>query len=212
MYFDKFCSWSWRSSTLGPMTHMIRKERNLGFTLIELLIVMAILGVLAVILLVIMNPGERQAQARDTGRISAVVQIGKSLQAYYTTKTEVPGVERWADDLVTSGELSTFPAGIKYSYNSVTSCYQDWVDAGSPPEDDSYAQPEDDPTYCYDEDKVNGNGAIVFSKAESTSYRNKCIAPAKAYFVYSTDDGRGGTICSDVKPEAGPAGSLIYIQ
>jgi prepilin-type N-terminal cleavage/methylation domain-containing protein len=87
-----------------------------GFTLIELLIVIAILGILAVVILIVMNPGERQAQARDTGRISSVVQLGRSLMSYYTTKTTLPDVSSWANELVTSGELASFPSGISYTY------------------------------------------------------------------------------------------------
>ena len=176
---------------------MYKRDVLGGFTLIELLIVIAILGILAVVVLVIMNPGEKQAQARDTGRISSVTQIGKSIQAYYTTKTSVPDVGSWANDLVTSGELSTFPSGIKYSYNSVSTC-------------STYVQPANDSTYCYNEDQANGNGALVFSKAESTTYRSKCTAPQEAYFVYSTVDGRGGTICSSGDPPVWAAGSMTY--
>lgn len=177
---------------------MVKRKRYSGFTLIELLIVIAILGILAVVVLVIMNPGEKQAQARDTGRISSVTQIGRSIQAYYTTKTNYPNVGTWADDLVTSGELSSFPSGISYTYNSVSACT-------------TYVQPAVDPTYCYNEDQANGNGALVFSKMESTTYRSKCTAPQEAYFVFSTADSRGGTICSDGDPVVLSAGSMIYI-
>ena len=45
-----------------------------GFTLIELLIVMAILGVLAVVVLVAINPIQQLARTRDTGRKSGVTQ------------------------------------------------------------------------------------------------------------------------------------------
>lgn len=176
---------------------MHKKDTVNGFTLIELLIVIAILGILAVVVLVIMNPGEKQAQARDTGRISSVTQLGRSLQAYYTTKTSMPDVGNWATDLVTSGEISAFPSGIVYSYNSVSAC-------------STYVQPATDSTYCYNEDQANGNGAIVFSKAESTTYRSKCTSPNEAYFVYSTVDGRGGTICSNGDPLVWPSGSITY--
>jgi len=168
-----------------------------AFTIIELLIVIAILGLLAVITLVAMNPGERQAQAKDSGRISSVVQIGNSLQAFYTTKTYLPDVSNWADDLVTSAELSSFPSGIRYTYNSVTACT-------------TYPQPALDGTFCYDEDQANDLGAIVFAKAESTSYRSKCTAPEEAYFVFSTEDSRGGTICSDGDPAPWTSGTMTY--
>jgi len=168
-----------------------------GFTLIELLIVIAILGILAVVVLVVMNPGERQAQARDTGRISSVTQLGRSLQAYYSTKSNYPDVGTWATELVGSGEISTFPSGTAYSYNSVSSCI-------------TYVQPAVDRTYCYNEDQVNNLGALVFAKAESTTYRSKCTPPEEAYFVFSTEDSRGGVVCSNGDPVPWTAGSMTY--
>jgi prepilin-type N-terminal cleavage/methylation domain-containing protein len=44
---------------------------NYGFTLIELLIVIAILGVLAVVVLVAINPIEQLARTRDGGRLTS---------------------------------------------------------------------------------------------------------------------------------------------
>lgn len=171
---------------------------RVGFTLIELLIVIAILGVLAVIVLVMLNPGERQAQARDSGRISSVGQLGRSLQAFYTSKTYFPDVANWANDLVTSGELANFPSGVAYTYNSVSAC-------------STYVQPATDGTYCYNEDQANGNGALVFAKAESTSYRSRCTSPEEPYFVFSTTDARGGTICSNGDPAVWSSGTMTYL-
>lgn len=167
--------------------------------MIELLIVMAILGVLVVVVLVAINPGERQSQARDTGRISAITQIGHSLLAYYSTNSMYPEVGTWAGDIVNSGEISSFPSGTAYSYNSVSACT-------------TYVQPAVDGTYCYDEDQTNNNGAIVFAKAESTSHRSKCTSPEEAYFVFSTEDTRGGVICSSGDPVPWSSGSMTYQQ
>ncbi|MBN1168804.1 type II secretion system protein [Candidatus Woesebacteria bacterium] len=179
------------------MVNRLRKK-NFGFTLIELLIVMAVLGVLATVALVIINPTERQAEARDTGRISSVVQIGRAISAYYTSKGEYPAEGTWAIDLVDGNELSTFPAGIEYS-GSITPCV-------------TFPQPADPNTFCYEEDQLSGNGAIVFSKAESLRYRNKCTAPEEAYFVFSTADARGGTICSSGDPSAWASGTMSYVD
>ena len=59
-----------------------RKNYLKGFTLIELLIVIAILGVLAVVVLVAINPVQQLARTRDAGRKSSVAQIGHAVAAY----------------------------------------------------------------------------------------------------------------------------------
>ena|SRR3989344_7112496 len=94
-----------------------------GFTLIELLIVMAILGVLAVVVLVAINPAEQMRRARDSGRISGAQQIGRAIQAYYTGNGVLPGVgaNPWNTDLVNAQELTQMPAGIAPS-GEATGC------------------------------------------------------------------------------------------
>lgn len=49
---------------------ILRSKYLKGFTIIELLIVIAILGVLAVALLITINPGEAQKKTRDAERLS----------------------------------------------------------------------------------------------------------------------------------------------
>jgi prepilin-type N-terminal cleavage/methylation domain-containing protein len=168
-----------------------------GFTLIELLIVIAILGVLAVVILIVLNPTEKQAQARDTGRISSIAQVGRSMQAYYTQQGNYPSTGTWAQDLLDYGELSSFPSGIDYSAYSTTNCT-------------SFVQPAIDPTYCYNLD--SDNGALVFARAEANSHNEKCTAPEVAYFVFSTSDSRGGTICSSGDPSPWASGSGVYVE
>ncbi len=168
-----------------------------GFTLLEILIVMAILGVVAVIVIVAINPTERQAQARDTGRISSVGQIGRATVAYYSVKGSFPSGAGWAQDLTQAGELSSFPSGIKYSAYSVNPCT-------------TFAQPGVDATFCYAVD--SSNGAIIFATAEANSHNNKCTSPEVAYFTYSTGDGRGGTICSNGDPSPWAPGTQPYVD
>lgn len=98
------------------MTAQMKKLR--GFTLIELLIVIAILGILAAAVLIAVNPGKRQRQARDSSRKSDIGQLATALQAYYTT----PGQGIYPanmDVLTTSGDLKQIPTGPtaeSYSY------------------------------------------------------------------------------------------------
>lgn len=166
-----------------------------GFTLLELLIVLAIIGVLAVIVFVAINPAERNAQARDAGRISAVVQVGKSVEAHFTSQSVYPSTTNWAQDILDSGNLLTFPSGLAYSLGSTTNCT-------------TFVQPALNPTYCYDLSLANG--ALVFARAESLSYTSKCTSPENMYFVYSSADGRGGTVCSNGDPTPWASGTQTY--
>jgi len=61
-----------------------------GFTLIELLVVIAIIGVLAAVILVAINPAERLAQSRDSGRKNDIGQLATALEAHFTTYTQYP--------------------------------------------------------------------------------------------------------------------------
>lgn len=177
----------------------MRKKGNAlleAFTLIELLIVMAILGVLAVVVFMIIDPREKRAQASDTGRITTVVQLGRAAETYYTAQGQFPSNATWAQDLVGVGEISTFPSGIQYSLGGTTPCA-------------TFVQPGTDPTYCYNVDAING--AIVFATAEADSSNGKC-ATGSAYFVFSTADARGGTICSSGDPSPWAAGAVNYVD
>lgn len=164
--------------------------------MIELLIVIAILAVLAVVVLVAVNPAQRQAQARDTGRQSSVVQLGRAIQTYYTSSSSYPNDSSWAQDLINIGELGSFPAGI--AYNSGSNCA-------------TFEQPGVDPTYCYYLDATNG--AIVFSSAEAQKNIVKCTVPDETpYFIFSTADSRGGTICFNGDPAPWASGTMNYVD
>ncbi|KKQ73777.1 MAG: hypothetical protein US96_C0053G0008 [Candidatus Woesebacteria bacterium GW2011_GWB1_38_5b] len=53
-----------------------------GFTLIELLVVIGIIGILAAIVLIAVNPGRQFAQARDTQRLSDLRAITDSIYQF----------------------------------------------------------------------------------------------------------------------------------
>jgi type IV pilus assembly protein PilA len=53
-----------------------------GFTLVELLIVIAILAVLAAAVVIVLNPGELLAQARDSQRLSDMDTLKNALAVY----------------------------------------------------------------------------------------------------------------------------------
>ena len=167
------------------MTALIKDK---GFTLIELLIVMAILGVLAVVVLVAINPVQQLARTRDAGRKSGVSQIGRALEAYYTSRggTYVSESTSWIGDLVTAGEISVVPSEIVGTVSGYTACSGIVQNA-----------------WCYDaETATGGEPALVYTVLESQSETSKC-ATGDPYFVWSTADGRGGLVCSGSAPTAG---------
>jgi prepilin-type N-terminal cleavage/methylation domain-containing protein len=64
-----------------------------GFTLIELLIVIAILGVLAAAVTIILNPAELLAQARDGQRISDMDTVRTAINTYLSQVTTTPNLD-----------------------------------------------------------------------------------------------------------------------
>jgi prepilin-type N-terminal cleavage/methylation domain-containing protein len=102
-----------------------------GFTLIELLIVIAILGVLAVVVLVAINPVQQLARTRDAGRISSVQQLGHAMEAYFVSHDAVyPSA---LADLVTAGEINAVPGQVTNTLSSYCGGHvQGWCfDAGT---------------------------------------------------------------------------------
>lgn len=66
-----------------------------GFTLVEVLVVIAILGILASIITIAINPSKRLKQARDSRRKIEIKQLSNGLQAYLL-KFNFPA-ENWCD-------------------------------------------------------------------------------------------------------------------
>lgn len=153
-----------------------------GFTLIELLIVIAILGVLAVVVLVAINPVQQLARTRDAGRKSSISQVGRALQSYYTARNGnyVPQSATWLTTLRDSGELSSEPSTVNYSAISNPGC------SGAHASQNNL---------CYHYPTTGGNAAIVYAGMESNVENSKCSSSQRAFFVYSTLHGRAGLVC-----------------
>ena len=154
-----------------------------GFTLIELLIVMAILGVLAVVVLVAINPAEQMARARDTGRISGTQQLGRAVQAYFTSNGVLPGsgtapaTTVVGNDLTDSQELSAIPQGITTPAEPGVCTGGQAISA----------------TWCY---KFAAQDFTVYAALYSAQRLNGCGAGAtEAYSIFSSTASRGGIFC-----------------
>lgn len=64
---------------------MYNKQIKRGFTLVELLIVIGILAILATVVLLILNPAQLLAQARDSQRVSDIGTLNSALSLYLAT-------------------------------------------------------------------------------------------------------------------------------
>lgn len=180
------------------MKNYIKQSVKAGFTLIELLIVIAILGVLAVVVLIAINPAEQLARTRDAGTISTITQLAHAGQAYYTgNSANYPTEANWSTQLVASGELSVFPAAITRPA-SYDDCNESAV--GGEVND-----------YCYDLDTTYG--AIFYSHLESVQQGNKCSGTGTntAYALFSTYMARGGVVC-DIDGQIDPAATFTFVQ
>src|SRR3989344_9177132 len=62
-----------------------------GFTLIELLIVIGIIGILAAAVIVVLNPAELLAQARDGTRLSDTDSVTSAINLYIAS-TDAPEI------------------------------------------------------------------------------------------------------------------------
>lgn len=167
------------------MTKYLKK----GFTLVELLIVIAILGTLAVVVLIALNPVQQLARTRDSGRKSTVAQLGHAIEAAATTNNGVyPAVSAtWIQDrLVSSGEIGTVPPAVGYSAPGV----------GSHPAGAACTTNAQN-GWCYSVFGAPATRAIVFTRLESASDNNRCpVATQAAWAVYSTPNGSGGILCT----------------
>lgn len=165
-----------------------------GFTLIELLIVIAILGVLAVVVLVAINPVQQFARTRDAGRMSSVTQLGRAVQAYYTSHNGTyPTDAEFTNDatnvLVTSGEISQLPSPVSYSVGGITGCDTDG--------------------WCYN---TNTTNFVLYSVLEANVNRTinptaGCNGTNTAYAVFSSQEGRTCIVCGTTAPTAASPGT-----
>lgn len=160
----------------------VRQKGTSGFTLLELIIVIAVLGVLATVLLLALNPLQQFARGRDTGRISTVTQLGRAMEAYGASRNgDYPDESAtWITDLVGAGEISVVPGATAYSIAGIAAC-------------SSFVQSN----ICYD--ATSGIGAapiIIYARLEATANISRCAATQWAYAVFSTADGRAGIVCT----------------
>ena len=167
-------------------------QRIKGFTLIELLVVIAVIGVLAGIVLLAVNPAEQLRRSRDTSRQSAITQIGRSLQGYYTANNAAYPAQGTAaiGTLTTSGDLKVVPVNPTYATTPSVTCAAANLQSTTSPVSN----------YCYLLNAA-GTDAIVYARMESGLNNNKCSSTSNiAWFVFSTATGKAGVFCKATEP------------
>ncbi len=167
-----------------------------GFTLIELLIVIAILGTLAVVVLIALNPVQQLARTRDAGRRSTVSQLGHAVEANATSRNGVylTPAATWVTALVTAGEIATAPQNPTYSApGGAANCATNAQNG-----------------FCYNAYGAPLTRAIVYARLESAAENSKCpTAGNAAWAVYSTANSGGGILCTG-GAEPGDPGATGY--
>ena len=142
-----------------------------GFTLVELLVVIAVIGVLAAVVLVAINPAKKLGQARDAQTKSGEQQISTALSTYYTQMTSYPAA---LADLVTNGELKNLPkspAGTDFNYSAT-------------------------PGTCTTAAK-DCTAAVLYYTYE---YPNTACATGSPYWGWTSSSGAIGKICTATTP------------
>lgn len=105
------------------------RAKTAGFTLIELLIVIAVIGVLAAVILVVVNPLAQLQRARDAGRQSDIRQITTAVESYMTVFSSYPP-EGVCDSSLGSDLLVCLPAAPGSNWDTTSTFYTALVNGG----------------------------------------------------------------------------------
>lgn len=159
-------------------------KRKHGFTLIELLVVIAVIGILAGVILVAINPLQQLARARDAGRKQTLSQLVNALSSYYSTggNSAYPTQDNtWITTLVNAGEIKSVPPAVAYSVSGTAACATGGVQNG----------------YCYFLDGTTGE-AVSFTRLESQSERSAaaCTGTNIAFYFWNSTQGRTCSVCT----------------
>lgn len=162
--------------------------------------VVAITALLAIIIFTLLSPTQQLAKSRDVGRIRAVQEVGRIMEAFalgrgsYVPESPTTGCDplNWMGCLVAAGELSSVPDVINYNVNGTEVCEAD--DASL----DQHIRGVEINGICYNsENNLGSMPMVIYARMEANANISLCTPGQWAYFTYSSADGRGGIICRD---------------
>jgi len=139
------------------MVRINKTMQKKGFTLIELLIVIGIIGILAAAVIVVLNPAELLAQARDGTRLSDVDSVTSAINLYIAT-VDNPDLNEGATGTVATVNVATAACPFTASCVDDTDTVTDgtgWVRvnlngaSGGSPIPALPSDPSNDTTYYY---------------------------------------------------------------
>ena len=108
-----------------PITKLKFKNNldTLGFTLIELLIVISIIGIMAVVLIGVINPSRQRNRASEVVNAEAIRKVASAVEAFTSANGEYPADTGCnTSEPTCGGYLSSWPTGVTY-VNGTTSYY-----------------------------------------------------------------------------------------
>ncbi len=121
-------------------------NKQIGFTLIELVISIAILAVLAVFIIVTLDPFTQFEKSRDARRKSDLAQIQKALEQYYQDHEQYPpstGFNNGVNSFEIIDTSTNYPPGTPIAWGTSTPVWQKYMEVI--PKDPSYPSK----TYLY---------------------------------------------------------------
>lgn len=173
-----------------------------GFTLVELLIVIAIVAVLATATIVVLNPAELLAQARDAQRIADLDNLRTALGLYVISVTSPNLCQAATNNGCSAGGRCTGDPGVGNGPFATTTCAAivttrtvgnaGWVDV------DLTTIPGGSPVSILPIDPSNGATYFYAYKADNTAKTFKLVGrlESQKYRAKMVDDGGPKSTCS----------------
>lgn len=190
----------------------MKEKMKKGFTLIELLIVIGILAILATAVILVLNPAQLLAQARDSQRISDLSSVKSAIGLYLAT-ADSPAIAASSTCTATGcNNPFTLTPLVVTSSTSVTGT--GWVainlsgTAGGSSLSSLPLDPTNNSTYFYGFAGDSTNKTFELDgRLESTKYRDQMTSDGGNKDVCGTDYG-GSTTSSTCFYEIGTAAGL----